>query len=106
GTQIRLKWNFNLGNASTVLEIERKTGSGGTYAQIAAFADTTSYLDTNLTASTSYYYRVNASNSAGDSAYSNEANATTAAGGADLPLSNMKLWLKADIGVPRQDTNN
>src|SRR6266542_2426362 len=105
-TQVSLRWDFSLGNASTVFKIERKTGAGGTYSQIAALADTTSYLDTNLTASTIYYYRVKASNSAGDSAYSNEANATTAAGGADLPLSNIKLWLKAEAGVTRQGTNS
>ncbi len=65
-TQISLRWDFGLGNDSTVFKIERKTGAGGTYSQIAALADTTSYLDTNLTASTIYYYRVKASNSAGD----------------------------------------
>jgi probable HAF family extracellular repeat protein len=34
-TQVSLNWSFTLGSASTRFLIERKTGSGGTYAQIA-----------------------------------------------------------------------
>ncbi|NJM16740.1 MAG: carbohydrate-binding protein, partial [Bacteroidales bacterium] len=52
--------------------------SSGTFAEIATVgADVTAYSNTGLTASTTYYYRVVAYNSAGNSAYSNEANATT-----------------------------
>ncbi len=82
------------------------TGVGGTYSQVAVVQDATSYLDTSLTANTTYYYRVKGSNFAGDSGYSNEAGATTASGGADLPLSDLSLWLKADTAVTRQSTNN
>jgi probable HAF family extracellular repeat protein len=105
-SQVNLTWNSSLGTASTLFKLERKTGTGGTYAQIAVLRDATTYLDTNLAASTAYYYRVKAGNFAGDSDFSNEANATTAGGGADLPMSNLKLWLKADAGVTRQGTNN
>jgi transcriptional regulator CtsR/regulation of enolase protein 1 (concanavalin A-like superfamily) len=76
-TQINLSWTDNATN-ETGFKIERKTGSGGTYAQIATVgAGVTGYNDTGLTASTTYYYRVRATNSLGDSPYSNEANATT-----------------------------
>ena len=76
-SQINLSWTDNASN-ETGFKIERKTGSGGTYAQIATTgADVTSYNDTGLSATTTYYYRVRATNSIGDSAYSNEANATT-----------------------------
>ncbi|HJY81928.1 MAG TPA: LamG-like jellyroll fold domain-containing protein, partial [Candidatus Binatia bacterium] len=55
-------------------QIERKTGSAGTYAQIATVvAKTTSYVDGNVTAGITYCYRVRAFNSAGVSVYSNEA---------------------------------
>ncbi|MGF1504062.1 MAG: fibronectin type III domain-containing protein, partial [Anaerolineae bacterium] len=40
-------------------------------------ADATAYSDTGLTCGTTYTYRVKATNAAGDSAYSNEATATT-----------------------------
>src|SRR5262249_51037787 len=50
----------------------------GTYSQVAlADANVTSYSDTGLSEGTQYFYRISATNSAGDSAYSNEANATT-----------------------------
>jgi hypothetical protein len=76
-SQINLAWTDNANN-ETGFKIERKTGAGGTYAQIATVgANVTSYNDTGLAASTSYYYRVRAYNGVGDSAYSNETNATT-----------------------------
>jgi hypothetical protein len=83
-SQINLSWADNSSN-ETGFKIERKTGSGGTYAQIATVgAGVTTYSNTGLTASTTYYYRVRSTNSAGDSAYSNEANATTQTGGTEL----------------------
>jgi hypothetical protein len=79
GTRIDLAWTDNAFD-ETGVKIERKTGAGGTYAQIAvAVADATTASDTGLVAGTTYYYRVRASNGAGDSAYSNEASATTTA---------------------------
>ena len=76
-SQIDLTWTDNSGN-ETGFKIERKTGSGGTYSQTATVgADVTAYADTGLTPGTTYYYRVNAYNTAGDSGYSNEVNATT-----------------------------
>jgi len=76
-SQINLAWTDNANN-ETGVKVERKAGSGGTYAQIATTASgATSYSSTGLSASTTYYYRVRATNASGDSAYSNEANATT-----------------------------
>lgn len=78
-TQINLSWTDNSAS-ETSFKIERKTGSGGTYAQVAAVgANVTSYSDTGLNPGTTYYYHVRASNSSGDSTYSNEVNATTSA---------------------------
>jgi hypothetical protein len=62
----------------TGYKIERKTGASGTYSQVGTVgANVTSHSNTGLAASTAYYYRVMAYNVTGDSAQSNEANATT-----------------------------
>lgn len=76
-SQIDLSWSDNASN-ETGFKIERKTGAGGAWSQIATTgANATSYSNTGLSASTQYFYRVRANNGAGDSGYSNEANATT-----------------------------
>jgi hypothetical protein len=77
GSRINLSWTDNSSNESR-FEIERKAGSGGTYSRTAnVAADETSYSDTGLNEKTTYYYRVYALNSAGNSGYSNVADATT-----------------------------
>lgn len=78
-SQINLTWTDNAGNESGFY-IERAIGSG-TFSQIASVsANTTSYSNTGLTASTNYIYRVRAYNTGGNSGYSNTANATTPSG--------------------------
>jgi hypothetical protein len=80
-SQINLSWTDNSSN-ETGFRIERKTGSGGSWSQIATVgANVTAYADTGLSAGTQYTYRVRAAGSGGDSGYSNEANATTQSGG-------------------------
>jgi hypothetical protein len=74
---ISLVWTDNATN-ETGFKIERKTGSGGTYAQIATVGtDVTGYGSTGLTANTLYYFRVRANNTGGDSTYASEVSATT-----------------------------
>src|SRR5262249_52819490 len=54
--------------------IERKTGTNGTFAQIATVAaNVTSYSDSSVVAGNAYCYRVNAFNTVGASGYTNEA---------------------------------
>ena len=77
GSRINLSWTDN-SFGETGFTIERKTGSGGTYSQIATVsANVTSYSNTGLGEATTYYFRITAYNSSGNSSYSNEANATT-----------------------------
>lgn len=79
-SQISLAWNDNSTN-ETGFKIERKTGTGGTFAQIGTQEENLNFFnDSGLAASTQFCYRVRATNAGGDSAYSNEACATTQAG--------------------------
>ena len=95
-SQINLSWADNSSD-ETGFKIERKTGAGGTYAQIATTsANATSFSDTGLAGGTLYYYRVRATNAAGDSAYTAESSATTSTGSTGLPSG----WSSGDIGSP------
>ncbi|MFH1370763.1 MAG: fibronectin type III domain-containing protein [Planctomycetota bacterium] len=97
---IDLEWTDNADNESG-FSIERKTGAGGTYEVIdTVAADVTSYSDTGLAPSTTYYYRVLAYNTGGDSAYSNEDSATTQEGGTMHVDSITVEWISA--GGPNQ----
>jgi fibronectin type 3 domain-containing protein len=77
-TVIGLTWQDNSTNENA-FKIERKIGTTGTYSQIAAVrANATTWSDTTVSAGKVYFYRVRAYLSgAGDSAYSNEAIAST-----------------------------
>ncbi|HMH16545.1 MAG TPA: RHS repeat-associated core domain-containing protein [Burkholderiales bacterium] len=77
GLAINLSW-VDASNNETAFKIERKTGATGTYSQIAtSAANATSYSDPGLVAGTTYFYRARATNTIGDSPYSNETSATT-----------------------------
>ena len=77
--QFTLTWMDTADN-EVGFRIERRMGLTGTFGEIAIpAANTTSYVDSSLAASTTYCYRVGAFNGAGDSGYSNEACATTSA---------------------------
>lgn len=74
--KVDLSWNNVAGE--TGYKIERKTGAGGTWAQIGTTGvNVISYSDTTVSASTLYYYRVKSYNASGDSETSNEQSATT-----------------------------
>lgn len=86
-TNVNLSWSASTDNvAVTGYLLERCQGSGcSSFAQIAAPSGTT-YSDAGLTASTSYSYRVRATDANSNlSGYSNTASATTAAGGDTQP---------------------
>jgi len=79
-TSARLTWTDNSYNEDG-FRVERKTGAGGTWAVVftAGANSGAGWVDSSLTESATYYYRVRAYNSAGDSGYSNEAPVTTPA---------------------------
>jgi Calcineurin-like phosphoesterase/Fibronectin type III domain len=79
GAQINLSWADNSANESG-FEVERCAGAGCTNFQTRAETTTNSYSDGGLVAGTVYRYRVRAFNGSGDSAFSNEAEATAIGG--------------------------
>ena len=75
-SRIDLAWTDNSAN-ETGFRIERSP-DGLAWAEIAVTgADVTAHPDTGLTSETTYWYRVRATNGAGESAYSSPATATT-----------------------------
>jgi Divergent InlB B-repeat domain len=78
--QLSLSWVDNSGGTAS-FNVERKTGTTGTYAWIVTTTPgVTTYVDSTVTAGTTYCYRVMATNAAGSSGYSNEACGAPAAG--------------------------
>jgi titin len=74
--RVDLSWSDNAGDESGY-RVERST-DGVNFSEIATLgANTTSYADTGVAASTPYDYRVRAYNGAGNSGYSNTASVTT-----------------------------
>jgi hypothetical protein len=81
GYQINLTWRDNSSNEQG-FKIQRKASASGTWAQIATVGPgVTVYQNKGLSLNRTYYYRVCAYNASGDSAWSNEASATTRATG-------------------------
>ena len=74
-SQITVSWSSVTG--ATSYKIYRSTSSSGTYSEVATGQTGTSYDNTGLSASTTYYYKVAAVNASGTSAQSSAASATT-----------------------------
>jgi hypothetical protein len=94
--QINLSWT-NTSTSQTGVKIERSIDNV-TFAQITvAGATAVSYSDIGLSPSTTYFYRVRATSSCGDSAYSNTASATTA--GVPTLVQNLSTYTNRDVEV-------
>jgi fibronectin type 3 domain-containing protein len=106
GTQVTLNWTDNSTNESAFL-IERKTGAGGTYAQIGQTNEgATTLVDTGLATNTQYFYRVRATNAAGFSGYSNEVSVTTPVPPITPSGARTTLITSTEIDLAWQDNSN
>jgi hypothetical protein len=76
---VDLTWTDNSSNETSFAVERSPDGTTWTVLNSSLPADTTSYRNTGLAASTSYRYRVKATNAAGSSGYSNVATVTTPA---------------------------
>jgi hypothetical protein len=80
-SSINLTWADNSTNEVNFVLMQSST-SGGIYNKLITIpANTTSYTDVGLGSSATYYYKIQSTNAGGNSAWSNEANATTASSG-------------------------
>jgi hypothetical protein len=101
---VDLSWTDNSSN-ETSFKIERSTNNR-TFTEIAMVgANVTTYANIGLTESTKYYYRVRASNSGGDSAYSNTVNVTTLAAVPSAP-TNLTATAASSSAVSLRWTDN
>jgi hypothetical protein len=111
-SQAVLAWTDNSSNEEA-FSIERKTGTGGAYAEIATSSvNVASHTDNSVSANTTYYYRVRAYNSDGASGYTNELAVTTpttgsnggggGGGGGGYPIYATKALFRG-TAYPRSD---
>jgi fibronectin type 3 domain-containing protein len=107
-SQINLTWTASTDNVGvTGYKVERCSGAScTTFAQIAT-PTTTSYSDTGLTASTSYSYRVRATDAAGNlGSYSSTASATTNAGGGSGALTGSGTSVTTTANLTGEGSND
>ncbi|MEX2139181.1 MAG: lamin tail domain-containing protein [Pirellulales bacterium] len=78
--QVDLSWADN-SSEETLFRIERKAGALGAWEEVGTVGtNVTTFTSSGLMPNTTYFFRVRAANTGGNSDYSNEASATTGAG--------------------------
>jgi fibronectin type 3 domain-containing protein len=82
GTSVELSWNSV--NGATIYRVYRGNSESGSYTPLNESVSGTSYIDSGLSAGT-YYYKVSAASSAGDSPQSSAVSATVGGGGLSAP---------------------
>jgi hypothetical protein len=103
--RINLSWSDTAGAVADGFKIERAIAAAGPWTQLNTVASgVTSYSDLNLYAGSTWYYRVRAYNSGGNSSYSTVAGASTSFVMAALPnrtiTENTTLTFTNSAGPP------
>jgi fibronectin type 3 domain-containing protein len=97
-SQINLSWTDNAAGIENGFILQRST-DGLNYTQIATLAQgITTYADSSLSAGTTYYYRVEATSTYGDSAFSAAASAATISTSAIITNLSSLNWVSATTG--------
>ena len=106
-TSITLNWQDN-SNVESGFKIERRIGATGSFAQIAIVdQNIRSYQNTGLNENTTYYYRVRAYNSMGNSEYSDTTNATTSQSIPNAPSNLQAIVIStSQINLSWHDNSN
>lgn len=95
--KINLSWTDASSN-ETAFEISRSASSNGTYVAVGTtVANATSFTDSGLNASTTYYYKLRSLTESSESGFSNIANATTS-GMPSTPVGPSKLEAESGGG--------
>ncbi|MDR2798081.1 MAG: fibronectin type III domain-containing protein [Treponema sp.] len=84
-SSIRISWDAVSG--ATSYKVYRSTSADGPYIQVGSTITTLSYTDTGLSQSTTYYYKISAVTSAGESEQSSFVSETTSAYGVPSGIS-------------------
>ncbi len=96
--QIDLTWTDNATDEAG-FQIDRSLNGIDWGPLTTVSANTTSYPDTGLAASTTFWYRVKAYNSAADSVYSNTASAMTSPGAGGPALANGEFTIDGEVTI-------
>jgi mannan endo-1,4-beta-mannosidase len=107
-----LSWGASSGTV-TNYQIERATGATSTTFSQVGTSTSTTFTNTGLAANTTYRYRVRATNSAGNSGYSNIVNVTTSGGttptgGCSATYRQVNSWpggFQGEVTVTNTGTN-
>lgn len=107
-SSIRLDWTDNSNN-ETGFEVHRSTDGGSTYSLLTTTSvDAETYTDSGLSASTTYYYKVLATNNVGDSSFAGPVNDTTLASSGSAPdaPSSLSATTNSDSQIDLSWTDN
>jgi len=93
-SQVNVYWRTNPQPVAMFYTLERKP-AGGSYQVVGVLTNVNSFVDSSLSPSTQYFYRIKARNYAGESAYSSEVSVTTFTSGGSIPTQELDVWYDA-----------